>query len=204
MAENLGLIGELGHLVRRLAFQQFQAWRRVHPELTLSINISKRQLFASNFMEMLMADLASYGLTPEALVIKVTESVALMDVEFAEERLRQFAAAGFTLSLDDFGTGYASLSQLHELPIGELKIDISFVRRIHTPEGLRLTQGIVSLAQALGLRTVAEGVEDEATAQTLRELGVNVLQGYHFGRPCPASEFAALPLFTHQAGLPQG
>jgi EAL domain-containing protein (putative c-di-GMP-specific phosphodiesterase class I) len=202
MAENLGLISELGHLVRRRAFQQFQAWRQVHPELTLSINISKRQLFASNFMEMLMADLASYGLTPEALVLEVTESVALMDVEFAEERLRQFAAAGFTLSLDDFGTGYASLSQLHELPIGELKIDISFVRRIHTPEGLRLAQGIVSLAQALGLRTVAEGVEDAASAQTLRELGVNVLQGYYFGRPCPAHEFVALPLFTSRASLP--
>jgi diguanylate cyclase (GGDEF)-like protein len=202
MAENLGLISELGHLVRRLAFQQFQGWRQVHPELTLSLNISKRQLFATNFMEMLQADLASYDLTPDALVLEVTESVALMDVEFAEERLRQFAAAGFTLSLDDFGTGYASLSQLHELPIGELKVDISFVRRIHTPEGLRLTQGIVSLAQALGLRTVAEGVEDEATARTLRDLGVNVLQGYYFGHPCPADEFAALPLFMRQAGGP--
>jgi EAL domain-containing protein (putative c-di-GMP-specific phosphodiesterase class I) len=128
-------------------------------------------------------------------VLEVTESVALIDVEFAEERLRQLAVAGFTLALDDFGTGYASLSQLHELPIGELKIDISFVRRIHTVEGLRLAQGIVSLAQALGLRTVAEGVEDEASAQTLRELGVDVLQGYHFGHPCPAEEFVELPIF---------
>lgn len=202
MAENLGLIGELGHLVRRLAFQQFRAWRQIHPALTLSINISKRQLFASDFMDMLMADVTRHGLAPDALVLEVTESVALIDVEFAEERLRQLAAAGFTLALDDFGTGYASLSQLHELPIGELKIDISFVRRIHTPEGLRLAQGIVSLAQALGLRTVAEGVEDETTAQTLRELGVDVLQGYHFGRPCPAGEFAAMPLFVHQATLP--
>jgi FOG len=163
--------------------------------LTLSINISKRQLFASDFIDMLMADAASHDLPPRALVLEVTESVALIDVEFAEERLRQLAVAGFTLALDDFGTGYASLSQLHELPIGELKIDISFVRRIHTVEGLRLAQGIVSLAQALGLRTVAEGVEDEASAQTLRELGVDVLQGYHFGHPCPAEEFAALAVF---------
>lgn len=199
MAENLGLISELGHMVRRLAFRQFSLWRRNHPELTLSINISKRQLFASNFMEMLMADVTSHELPPHALTLEVTESIALMDVEFAEERLRQLAAAGFTLALDDFGTGYASLSQLHELPIGELKIDISFVRRIHSVEGLRLTQGIVSLAQALGLRIVAEGVEDEATAQTLRELGVNVLQGYHFGRPCSADELSAMPLFQQQA-----
>lgn len=201
MAENLGLIGELGQLVRIQAFQQFREWRRVHPELMLSINISKRQLFASDFIRVLLADVADHGLEPRALVLEITESVALLDVEFAEERLRQLAQAGFTLALDDFGTGYASLSQLHELPIGELKIDISFVRRVHTPEGLRMAQGIVSLAQALGLRTVAEGVEDEATAQVLRELGVDVLQGYHFARPCTASEFVMLPLFTRQAAL---
>jgi len=196
MAENLGLIGELGHLVRRQAFEQFREWRQTHPELTLSINISKRQLFATDFMVMLLADVERYELDPRSLVLEVTESVALMDVEFAEDRLRQLSSAGFTLAIDDFGTGYASLSQLHELPIGELKIDISFVRRVHTMEGLRMTQGIVSLAQALRLRTVAEGVEDENTAGVLRGLGVDVLQGYHFARPCPASELLALPLFA--------
>ncbi len=201
MAENLGLIGELGHLVRRQAFEQFRAWRQTHPELMLSINISKRQLFASDFMQMLLADVERYELDPRMLVLEITESVALMDVEFAEDRLRQLASAGFTLAIDDFGTGYASLSQLHELPIGELKIDISFVRRVHSLEGLRMAQGIVSLAQALRLRTVAEGVEDEVTAQVLRDLGVDLLQGYHFARPCPASELGALPLFTRQEQL---
>lgn len=202
MAENLGLIGELGHLVRRQAFEQFRAWRQTHPGLTLAINISKRQLFATDFMQMLLADVERYELDPRALVLEVTESVALMDVEFAEDRLRQLASAGFTLAIDDFGTGYASLSQLHELPIGELKIDISFVRRVHSIEGLRMAQGIISLAQALRLRTVAEGVEDEVTAQVLRELGVDLLQGYHFARPCPASELSALPLFTQRETLP--
>jgi diguanylate cyclase (GGDEF)-like protein/PAS domain S-box-containing protein len=196
MAENLGLIGELGHLVRHQALAQFQAWRQVHPELNLSINISKRQLFAPDFTQNLLADIERYGIAPGALVLEVTESVALMDVEFAEDRLRQLAGAGFTLSIDDFGTGYASLSQLHDLPIGELKVDISFVRRVHTPEGMRMAQAIVNLAQALHLRTVAEGVEDEATASTLRRLGVDILQGYHFARPCPADEFVALPLFA--------
>lgn len=196
MAENLGLIKELGHLVWRQSFEQFSQWRRVHPTLTLSINISKRQLFASDFYDLLMADVERYGLETRALVLEVTESVALMDVEFADARLRQLATAGFTLAIDDFGTGYASLSQLHELPIGELKVDISFVRRVHSAEGLRMAQGIVSLAQALRLRTVAEGVEDEATARVLRDIGVNVLQGFHFGRPCPAAEFAELPLFA--------
>ena len=100
------------------------------------------------------------------------------------------------LSIDDFGTGYASLSQLHDLPVGELKIDISFVRRVHAPEGLRMVQAIINMAQALRLRTVAEGVEDERTAAVLREAGVDLLQGYHFGRPAPAAELQALPLFA--------
>ena len=196
MAENLGLINELGALVRRQAFEHFSAWLKLHPELKLSINISKRQLYASDFTQVLMDDVEKYGIPPAAVILEVTESVALIDVEFAADRLRQLVNAGFILSIDDFGTGYSSLSQLHELPIGELKIDISFVRRVHTPEGLRIAQGIVSLAKALHLRTVAEGVEDEETAQVMRELGVDLLQGYHFARPTTADELVTSPLFT--------
>ena len=196
MAESLGLIGELGDQVRRQALEQFVKWRTTHPRLHLALNISKRQLFAANFFDVLKADMEFYGIPHTAVTLEVTESVAMMDVEFAEERLRQLSAAGFTLSIDDFGTGYASLSQLHELPVGELKIDISFVRRIHTPEGLRMVQAIVSMAQALELRTVAEGIENEATAVILRKLEVDLLQGYHLGRPCTADEFITLPLFS--------
>lgn len=196
MAENLGLISELGQQVRRIAFAQFRDWVRLRPGLTMSINISKRQLFAADFLQALEADLHHYDLEPHMVILEVTESVALMDVAFADDRLRQIAHAGFTLSIDDFGTGYASLSQLHDLPIGELKIDISFVRRLHTEDGLRMVQGIVSLAQALHLSTVAEGVEDAHTAQLLAGLGVNILQGYLFGRPCSAEEFSRLALLT--------
>jgi len=199
MAESLGLIGELGGLVRRQALEQFRQWRKVHPRLHLALNISKRQLFAANFIDALKEDMQFYGVPHTAVTLEITESVAMMDVEFAEERLRQLSAAGFTLSIDDFGTGYASLSQLHELPVGELKIDISFIRRIHTPEGLRMVQAILSMAQALELRTVAEGIEDENTAVILRKLGVDLLQGYHLGRPCTADEFIALPLFNSAA-----
>jgi diguanylate cyclase (GGDEF)-like protein/PAS domain S-box-containing protein len=195
MAESLGLIGELGQQVRLQAFDQFSKWLPVHPELTLSLNVSKRQLFAMDFVSRLMADLTLHGLHPRQLVLEITESVALMEVDFAEDRLRQLNAMGFALSIDDFGTGYASLSQLHDLPVSELKIDISFVRRIHTTEGLRMVQGIASLAQALGLRTVAEGVEDEAVVEALRKLKVDVLQGYHFARPCAAEAFENLALF---------
>ena len=196
MAENQGLISDLGNLVRSRALEQFQRWRAARPDLRLSLNISKRQLFAPEFVAGLIADTASHGIPPESIILEVTESVALLEVECAEERLRQLVSAGFTLSIDDFGTGYASLSQLHELPVGELKIDISFVQRVHTPDGLRVLQAIVHLAKALGLRTVAEGVETAATAETLRELEVDILQGYHFGRPVPADEFESQMLAT--------
>ncbi|HEX5802863.1 MAG TPA: MASE3 domain-containing protein [Azospira sp.] len=188
MAENLGLIGELGNQVRRHALAQFRRWLDERPDLHLAMNISKRQLFAPDFVDELLADVARHNVPPASLILEVTESVALLDVEFADERLQQLVAAGFALSIDDFGTGYASLSQLHELPVRELKIDISFVRRVHTPEGLRVVQAIVSLAQALNLRTVAEGIEGEATAGVMRHLGVDLLQGYYFGKPQPAAE----------------
>lgn len=196
MAENLGLISDLGQLVRRQALSQFQRWRAVRPDLHLSLNISKRQLFAPDFVDALIEDARRYGIPAETLILEVTESVALVEVECAEERLRQLVEAGFTLSIDDFGTGYASLSQLHELPVGELKIDISFVQRVHTPDGLRILQAIVHLARALGLRTVAEGVEDVATTETLCELEVDILQGFYFGRACPAEELETQALFT--------
>lgn len=196
MAESLGLISELGQYVQREALAQFRPWRQARPELHLSINVSKRQLFGPDFLDHLLRDAGENGIPPAAITLEVTESVALMEVEFAETRLQQLSAAGFSLSIDDFGTGYASLSQLHDLPVSELKIDISFVRRVHTADGLRMVQAIVSLAQALNLQTVAEGIEDEATAATLRAIGVDVLQGYHFGRPSPAAEMAVSPLLA--------
>ena len=136
------------------------------------------------------------GLPPAALMLEVTESVALADVHFAADRLRELAARGVSLSIDDFGTGYASLSQLHELPVSEIKIDVSFVRRVGTPEGRRMLQAIVNLAKALRLRTVAEGVEDADGAQALVILGVDVLQGYHLCRPAPAAELEAMPFLS--------
>jgi EAL domain-containing protein (putative c-di-GMP-specific phosphodiesterase class I) len=124
-------------------------------------------------------------------VLEVTESVALSDVQNGAERVSELRRAGFGIAIDDFGTGYSSLSQLHEMRADELKIDISFVRRLHEPSGLSLVQAIINLAQLFGLKTVAEGVEDAATAQKLRDLGVDYLQGYWFGKPMPQAEFLA-------------
>jgi EAL domain-containing protein (putative c-di-GMP-specific phosphodiesterase class I) len=117
--------------------------------------------------------------------------VALSDVQNGAERVSELRREGFGIAIDDFGTGYSSLSQLHEMRADELKIDISFVRRLDEPSGRSMVQAIINLAQLFGLKTVAEGVEDAETAQKLRDLGVDYLQGYWFGKPMPQAEFLA-------------
>ncbi len=189
MAENLGLIHQLGSQVWQAAIEAVAAWRHAGHDLMLSVNISKRQLFNDRFTRSLLDDLARHSLPPQQVILEVTESLALMDVENAVERLPELKRAGFRIAIDDFGTGYSSLSQLHEMPVDELKIDLSFVRRLADPRGLSMVQAIVSLATTLGLKTIAEGVEDAATADRLRMLGVNTLQGFHFAKPMPREEF---------------
>ena len=111
------------------------------------------------------------------------------DAEHTTRRLAELTQAGFGIAIDDFGTGYSSLSQLHDMPASKIKIDISFVRRAHDEQGRQLIQAIVKIASAFKLQTVAEGVEDAATVDALRKLGVDKLQGYHFGRPMNAGNF---------------
>lgn len=185
MAESQGLIHQLGSQVWQAAITACQDWRRQGHDLQLSVNISKRQLFHEGFTQKLLDDLEAAGLSPSAIILEVTESLALLDVENAVERLPELKRAGFQLAIDDFGTGYSSLSQLHEMPVDKLKIDISFVRRLADPRGLSMVQAIISLATTLGLQTIAEGVEDAASAKRLEELGVDSLQGYYFAQPMP-------------------
>lgn len=189
MAENLGLIRELGDQIWLASLDACQRLKEQGLQLKVAINISKRQLFQHGFTETKLADLASRGLSPDDVILEVTESVALLDVENAGDRLVELKQAGFHLAIDDFGTGYASLSQLHEMPVDELKIDGSFVRRIGDPKGHSMIQAIVSLARSLGMQTIAEGVEDAATAESLEQLGVDSLQGFHFAWPMPWAEF---------------
>jgi len=188
MAENLGLIRELGELVWEATLAAGQAWKARCQYLALAVNISKRQLCMPYVTEKLIEDAARYGIAPQRITLEITESIALLDVEFASERLSELGDAGFRIAIDDFGTGYSSLSQLHDMPVHEIKIDISFVRRIHTPQGLRVVQAIVQMASAMRLECVAEGVEDALTAELLTGLGINTLQGFHFAKPMPAAD----------------
>ncbi len=189
MAENLGLIHELGHQILLASLATARRWQEAGLNLTLAINVSKRQLFTPYFTERLREETLKHQIAPAHLILEVTESLALLDVEHAAERLLELKQAGFRIAIDDFGTGYSSLSQLHEMQVDELKIDISFVRRLHETSGLSMTQAIINLARALGLKTVAEGVETAEAAAKLRELGVDNLQGYYFAKPMPREEF---------------
>ncbi|MDO9221255.1 MAG: bifunctional diguanylate cyclase/phosphodiesterase, partial [Thiobacillus sp.] len=191
MAESLGLIGELGLQILNSSLDAAQAWQAKGETVALAVNISKRQLFAPSFTQKLIKEFAERGLAHSMLVLEVTESVALSDVQNGAERVSELRRAGFGIAIDDFGTGYSSLSQLHEMCADELKIDISFVRRLNEPSGLSMVQAIINLAQLFGLRTVAEGVEDMETAEKLRELGVDYLQGYLFGKPMTRADFLA-------------
>jgi diguanylate cyclase (GGDEF)-like protein/PAS domain S-box-containing protein len=191
MAENLGLIRELGEQVWTATLTAGQDWKARGHDLNLAVNVSKRQLFMPYFTEKLLADAARYGIAPQSITLEITESIALFDVEFSSERLNELSRAGFRIAIDDFGTGYSSLSQLHDMPVHEIKIDISFVRRINTPQGLRVVQAIIQMAAAMRLECVAEGVEDAETADLLARIGVNTLQGFHFAKPMPAEEFDA-------------
>lgn len=189
MAESIGLIRELGQQVWLASLAAAESWQRQGLALSIAVNVSKRQLFKPYFTEQLLEDVSKHQLSPGNVILEVTESVALLDVEHAAERLQELKEAGFRIAIDDFGTGYSSLSQLHEMHVDELKIDISFVRRLNDPRGLSMTQAIINLARALNLKTVAEGVEDEEAAARLRELGVDYLQGYHFAKPMPREDF---------------
>lgn len=187
MAENQGIIGELGEQVLRNALRDGKGW---WPRgIGLSVNISKRQLFKPDFTSTLLSVLANHGLPAHWVTLEITESMAVQEVEHGAERLHELREAGFRLAIDDFGTGYSSLSQLHDLPVHELKIDQSFVRRIHLPSGARIVQTIVGLARNFGLEAVAEGVETAEAAETLIQMGVDRLQGWHYARPMSAEDF---------------
>jgi diguanylate cyclase (GGDEF)-like protein/PAS domain S-box-containing protein len=177
MAESLGLIDKLGQIVWQ---QALQALILLPEHYHLSVNLSKRQLFSSIIVRQLCEDVANLHIDPSRITLEITESIALSDVAYARDRIIELDARGFAISIDDFGVGYSSLSQLHEIPADELKLDKSFVQRIHEKSGFIMASAIISIAHSLNLRCVAEGVEDERTAALLCSMGVEMLQGYYF------------------------
>lgn len=186
MAENLGLIREMGQQVWKQAINSLHRWREQGLDMRISVNVSRRQLFTPTFTADLLEDLERLAIPVSVVDLEITESVAMEDTE---QRLAELTEAGFGIAIDDFGTGFSSLSQLHDMPASKIKIDISFVRRANTGQGSQLIQAIVKIATAFELQTVADGVETADIADVLTQQGVTLLQGYHFGKPMNTEAF---------------
>jgi diguanylate cyclase (GGDEF)-like protein len=188
LAERHGLIGAIGGWVIEDACRQAAAWRQQGLRMRVAINISNQQMRGDELLPQLEQAIQRHGLRAERLTCEVTETLALDDTprtRAAFERLRQL---GVHVSIDDFGTGHSSLALLRRLPAAELKVDQAFVADLATSAEARgIVKAVVQLAQTLGLRVVAEGVETEAQRDLLVALGVDELQGYLFARPMSAT-----------------
>ncbi len=184
VAEDSGLILQLGELLLAEACDRLAAWQERHPDLFVSVNLSGRQLAQPDLVDVVERCLARAGATPSGLHIELTETVLLRDVDAAVRRLQHLRRTGVKLSLDDFGTGYSSLSYLTRFPIDVVKIDRSFVSQLGIDDrDSSVVTMIVNMARTLGLEAVAEGVESETQLRVLRELGCTLAQGYLFAKP---------------------
>jgi diguanylate cyclase (GGDEF)-like protein/PAS domain S-box-containing protein len=193
VAEDTGLINELGRRVLDAACGQAAAWR-AHGTLTMSVNISGRQLLEAGFAELLAEVLDRHDLPPAVLRLEITETLAATDPHAVREVLAGLSAdLGVRARLDDFGTGSSSLTFLHGFPGDAVKIDRSFVAAMaDDPGAFRIVRAISGLAQDLGMGVVAEGVEARPQVEMLRDLGCDYLQGFLLARPMPAAEAGRL------------
>jgi EAL domain-containing protein (putative c-di-GMP-specific phosphodiesterase class I) len=192
IAEQTGLIAELTSVVLDRALAQARAWRDEGRPLRVSVNLSPRSLTDGDPVEAVLTALHRHGLPPSALLLEITESTIMSNVEQACAVLAALRATGVHTALDDFGTGHSSLTQLRAIPVDEVKLDRSFLTGVEEdPAARRIVATAVALCHDLGKTVVAEGVEDAGTADFLRDCGVDLLQGYWFGRPLPASEWPA-------------
>jgi len=189
-AEDTGLILPMGEWVLREACRQNRAWQAQGlPPVRVAVNISALQFRNAGFSHTVQTALKEAGLESRWLVLEVTESVIMQDVERVTDALEQLKSLGLELAIDDFGTGYSSLSYLKRFPIDRLKIDQSFVRDITSDDDdAAITSAIIGLTRNLGLRTIAEGVETREQLQFLQEHGCDEAQGFLFSRPLPPEE----------------
>ncbi|HLZ28778.1 MAG TPA: EAL domain-containing protein [Chloroflexota bacterium] len=195
LAEDTGLILPIGRWVLEQACKQAEVWHAQYPDdapLSMSVNLSVRQFQDPELIDRVAGLLQAWSLPPESLVLEITESVMMQDLEASTSTLRALKAQGLLLALDDFGTGYSSLGYLQRFPLDILKIDKSFVDRItDRSDRAGLARAIIQLGKTLKLRVVAEGVEQPEQADVLRALGCDLGQGYYFDRPLDAAALSA-------------
>jgi diguanylate cyclase (GGDEF)-like protein/PAS domain S-box-containing protein len=196
VAEETGLIRELGWWNLREACRQMSDWRtgpNGRPDLIISVNLSAKQFLQPNLVVDIRKLLHELPLSPDALKLEITESAVMADPSAAVEMLRQIKSIGIHLAIDDFGTGYSSLSYLHRFPLDTLKIDRSFIRDMQEDgEGMEIARTILPMANNLHLDVVAEGVETLEQVALLRQLHCKYAQGYYFSKPLSAKGTTAL------------
>jgi diguanylate cyclase (GGDEF)-like protein len=200
LAEHSGLIRPLTLHVLEVALRRCAAWRRLGYDLNVAVNLSPNSLLDHTLPETVARLLGQAGVPAAALTLEITEGTILADLTGSLATLNVLHALGVKLSIDDFGTGYSSLGRIRELPIHEVKIDKSFVQRIHLDRRDRaVVRSAVQLGHALDLQVVAEGVENIESYEHLAREGCNLIQGYLISRPLPPDEFTRW-LFEHAAG----
>ena len=198
VAEQSGLIERIGPEVLRAACRDAAAWKRMRGSgagegLFVSVNVSPRQLRSGDLPRHVARALAEAGLPPQALHLELTETTIIADEKQASALLTTLRSEGVRVWLDDFGTGFSGLSHLRRVPVDGVKIDRSFVSDVtRDPDDLALTTAIIAMAHSLGITVVAEGIETEAQYDLLRQRECDLGQGYWFGRPVAAPEFARL------------
>ncbi|GLY84287.1 putative bifunctional diguanylate cyclase/phosphodiesterase [Actinoallomurus iriomotensis] len=205
IAEQTYLMRGITGFVVEAALAQVAEWWQAGLPVQVSINASGRDLLDSTLTETIASGLMRHAVPPHALQLEITERILMTKPAYAADTVAALAKLGIPLSLDDFGTGYSSLVRLRSLPVEEIKIDSSFVGRLcDTGDDAVIVQSIVDLVRTLGLRSVAEGVEDAATADLLRKMGCDAAQGYHFRPPMTADDATAwLRGRSHQLAAPE-
>ena len=199
LAEETGLIVELGEWVLQTACAEAVKWQQAGYALPVSVNVSPRQFKAGNLVAVIQRALELNGLSPHFLCIEITEQLVLTHTQEHLAVLDAIRALGVTISLDDFGVGYSSLSYIKRFGPRSLKIDRSFITDVtNNPDDAAIVKAVIAMSKQLHIRVVAEGVETDATHLFLREIGCEDAQGYFFARPCDATSFMQW-LTTHHA-----
>ena len=196
IAEETGMIVELGQWVLRAAMKQARVWRQAlgpEPTLRMHINVSRRQLIQPDFVNTVREIMTSVGADPGDILLEITESTMMDERNNVYQTMQQLRDLGVALAMDDFGTGYSSLSCLHKFPVDEIKIDRSFVQHMEKRRKFSaVVHAIITLAKELGLEIVAEGVEDQAQLIQLQAMGCDTGQGYYFAKPLTQAEAEAM------------
>jgi diguanylate cyclase (GGDEF)-like protein/PAS domain S-box-containing protein len=188
-AERFGLIGKIDRWVTQQSIRLIAAHNKEGRELTLEVNLSGKTMGDLRFPDEVKHELRNSGIDPASLTFEVTETAAVADIKQARAFAQALSKVGCRFALDDFGSGYASFYYLKHLPITYLKIDGEFVKELpRSPVDQQIIGALVQVCSRIGVKTIAEFVEDQQTMDILRELGVDFAQGYHLGRPAPVSE----------------